>query len=265
MSLITGVDLSHHQRDVDFTALAGAARFVFLKATEGTSYVDATFARRWALAKGANLTRGAYHFARPASSAKAQAQHFLRTVGPVERGDLLALDLEVADGVGAAAIAAWAKAWLAEVEDATGRTPILYTGPGFWDAHVAPAGAVGFSRFPLWVAHYTTAPKPRLPKGFDRWAIWQFTSDGRAPGVSGRCDVNRCDESTLAALTGNHDQEDDDMTTDQDRRLANAEAQAHEANVRAANAEAWSRLIALKLGITDDQLIAASEKNRPGG
>lgn len=58
--------------------------------------------------------------------------------------------------------------------------------------------------------------------------------------------------------------EEDDMTADQDRKLASAEAQAHEANVRAANAEAWARLIALKLGITDDQLIAASEKNRPG-
>lgn len=33
--------------------------------------------------------------------------------------------------------------------------------------------------------------EPLLPRGFSRWVLWQFTSDGAIDGVKGRCDVNR--------------------------------------------------------------------------
>jgi cell wall-associated NlpC family hydrolase len=95
-----------------------------------------------------------------------------------------------------------------------------------------------------------------------------FEARGAAYGVNTFEALGR--NWTAAALipgldySQHHPPKEDDVTADQDRKLASAEAQAHEANVRAANAEAWARLIALKLGITDDQLIAASEKNRPG-
>lgn len=42
---VRGVDVSHYQGEIDWTVLAGnGIDFVFLKATEGSTYVDETFA-----------------------------------------------------------------------------------------------------------------------------------------------------------------------------------------------------------------------------
>jgi nucleoid-associated protein YgaU len=48
-----------------------------------------------------------------------------------------------------------------------------------------------FSEYPLWIAHYTEKPRPRLPKGWKRWTLWQYTDQGRVSGIGGRCDLDR--------------------------------------------------------------------------
>ena len=94
--MVAGIDVSHFQRDIDWTALAASDfRFCFIKATEGAGTVDPKFHKNWQGAKNAGLLRGAYHFFHPTSSAAAQAESFLRTLGPFQSGDLPpALDLE---------------------------------------------------------------------------------------------------------------------------------------------------------------------------
>ena len=81
-----GVDVSHYQGIIDWTAVAGQSyRFTFAKATEGTTYVDATYPVNRAGAEGMGLRFGAYHFGRPggsgasgiAANAIAQADHFV--------------------------------------------------------------------------------------------------------------------------------------------------------------------------------------------
>ncbi|MGH3658900.1 MAG: glycoside hydrolase family 25 protein, partial [Micromonosporaceae bacterium] len=72
--------------------------------------------------------------------------------------------------------------WLDTVEDLTGRTPIIYTGPSFWNDHV---GSNAFGRYPLWIAHYTTKPSPIIPVGWTAYTFWQYTSSGRVSGIQG--------------------------------------------------------------------------------
>lgn len=201
MSIVQVIDIASYQGAVDFTKVkASGVRAVICKATEGTTFVDAWFARNWAGIKAAELIRGAYHFGRPRYPASAQAEHFVRTVGPLSPGDLpYVLDIEVADGQTSMAVETWIAAFIRCMRELTGRTPIIYTGPGFWAASVK---STMFGVHPLWVAHYTSRPAPTIPMGWDRWHIWQHTSDGQVPGITGRVDCNRVEEGVLHALAG---------------------------------------------------------------
>jgi GH25 family lysozyme M1 (1,4-beta-N-acetylmuramidase) len=201
VSLVQIIDISNHQGAVDFAKVkASGMRAIICKATEGTTFVDPWFYRNWAGIKSAGLIRGAYHFGRPKFVATAQAEHFVRTVGPLMGGDLpYALDIEVDDGQGPAAIEVWVGAFVRRMVELTGRKPIIYTGPGFWNGKVR---SKLFGSHPLWVAHYTTRPAPQIPTGWDRWHIWQHSSDGTVPGIKGRVDVNRVEEGVLLALAG---------------------------------------------------------------
>ncbi|MBL0015595.1 MAG: hypothetical protein IPP17_03940 [Bacteroidetes bacterium] len=102
---IRGIDVSRYQGKIEWAKVKQAGiRFAFIKATEGTDYVDPYFAVNWDEAKDKGIARGAYHFFRPAQDGKAQAEHFLKQV-KWTKGDLPpVLDLEVTDEVTAAAI-----------------------------------------------------------------------------------------------------------------------------------------------------------------
>jgi lysozyme len=205
---IVGPDVASYQHpggaSIDWGRVAGRAGFAFVKATEGTTYVNPWFGRDWAGARNARLVRGAYHYARPAlplSTAVDQARAFVRVVGSTrEQGDLPAvLDLEETGGLGPAQLSAWARAWLTTAEALTGRLPVLYTYRYFWGA--AMGGDPTFGAYPLWLAAYSgTAPAP-LP-GWSRWTFWQHTSAAHYPGISGGVDesVFCCADSTLAGL-----------------------------------------------------------------
>jgi hypothetical protein len=65
-ALSEGIDVSHWQGSVDWDRVRAAGkRFVFLKSSESTDYVDPTYASNRSEARAAGLLVGAYHFAQP--------------------------------------------------------------------------------------------------------------------------------------------------------------------------------------------------------
>jgi lysozyme len=73
----TVVDLSHWEAWVDFAqARAAGGAAIILKATQGTGFVDPTFASRAVGANASGLLPGAYHFF-DTSDPTAQAGYFL--------------------------------------------------------------------------------------------------------------------------------------------------------------------------------------------
>ncbi|MCW2500549.1 MAG: glycoside hydrolase family 25, partial [Frankiales bacterium] len=203
---LTGVDVSKYQHDdgraIDWDAVRRSGQtFAFLKATGGSDRVDPWFAREWAAAGRAGMVRGAYHYADPSGSADAQAAHVVSVVGSTrERGNLgIVLDLESTGGLAPRQLVAWAHAFLSGVERRTGRVPIVYSYPYFWQT--AMGGDRSFGAYPLWLARYAdTAPDP-LP-GWSRWTFWQRSSTGRVPGIPGTVDLDVmcCSAGTLTAL-----------------------------------------------------------------
>jgi lysozyme len=78
--------------------------------------------------------------------------------------------------------------WLESVEKETGSTPMIYVSPSFMrDIFENPAL---FAPYPVWVAHYTTASAPSVPKPWESWTFWQYTNHGTTPGVQGFVDCN---------------------------------------------------------------------------
>ena len=60
---VTGVDVSHYQGTIDWKKLAEQdLDFAFIKATEGSSYIDECFYDNWKEAEKTDLCIGAYHF-----------------------------------------------------------------------------------------------------------------------------------------------------------------------------------------------------------
>ena len=133
--------------------------------------------------KSNGIIRGAYHFFRPGSDARAQAENFLKIVHAPGPGDLPpVLDVEVNDNKGSSEIIAGVQAWMDTVAQRLQCNPIIYTSASFWNANVH--GSTQFAAHPLWVAHYTSNPQPNLPDGFPGYAIWQFTEQGITSGVA---------------------------------------------------------------------------------
>ena len=111
---VLGIDVSHNNDQVDWTAVAGSdVKFAFIKATEGSSIVDARFDENWTALGETHLLRGAYHFARPGSDPETQAAHFAAVVGQRTWSTLPpALDLEVDGGLPPAQVVQWAVAFI---------------------------------------------------------------------------------------------------------------------------------------------------------
>lgn len=208
--MLQGIDVSHWQGAVDWKKVAGAGfKFCFLKATQGSGFVDKRVKANVAGAKAAGLYVGLYHYFTPTGDAGAQFGNFWATVlncgGP--KGLLVpVLDVEGDNqnslgGMDAGAYAKSCLAWLSYLKKKTGRDGIVYTYPYFAKQL---NGALG--EYPLWIASY---PKLTLESGkltgvagWDDWCFWQWSNAGRVAGVGGSVDMDSFngDEAALRRL-----------------------------------------------------------------
>lgn len=81
---VRGLDVSHHQGHIDWSALKGWD-FVYIKATEGRTWTDPLFEENWLGAGQAGLVRGAYHFLVTTSTGQAQGEHLPSGCGTSSR------------------------------------------------------------------------------------------------------------------------------------------------------------------------------------
>lgn len=183
--VVRGIDIYHGDMIRDINQVKVGAVYAFLKAYEYTA--DSLFAPRWKAMQVAGIIRGAYDFFHPSRDPVAQANAFIKIVGPLGAGDLpCALDWESTDGVPSAKDRDNGLAWLTTVEKATKKIPIIYGGPYFLQALALDSR---FSRFPLWVAHYGVRC-PLVPKPWQTWTFWQGSDNNSVPGMIGHCDTD---------------------------------------------------------------------------
>jgi len=193
-----GVDVSNHNGPVDFKAVKNDGRaFAFVLATDGSSFTNNLFGSQYRGAGKAGLVRGAYHFARPGSSASEQANHFLKTIDYRNDGKSLppTLDLEPNEpgsptcyGLNHKQMKAWIKEFLGKVKKTTKRDAIIYTNPTFWKECTGNSKA--FKGHPLWIAEWGVG-KPSKIGGWSDYTFWQYSTTGHVDGVNGNVDTDR--------------------------------------------------------------------------
>ena len=188
---IHGIDISHHQGDIDWEELRDKGlinetpiRFIMIKATEGATTVDENFKENFYQAREYGFTRGAYHFYSVYSSARQQANFFIKNV-KLERGDLPpVLDVEhkpkyQSDQEFKASI----MEWLNTVESHYKVKPIIYT---YYKFKLQYLSDPVFDQYPYWIAHYYVDKVEYEGP----WKFWQHTDVGRLPGIKGNVDFN---------------------------------------------------------------------------
>jgi lysozyme len=184
---IKGVDVSHHQRAIDWSEVAqrNEIQFGFVKATEGADFTDTLFCDNWERMGRMGMRRGAYHFFRAYGCGVEQANHFL-SILEMKTGDLPpVLDIETLDGVTPEVLRQEAREWLGHVELKLGIKPIIYSNQHFYDRFLAGGE---FDHYPLWIARYAT-DAPVLSDG-RQWTFWQYSNEGCVDGISKKVDVN---------------------------------------------------------------------------
>ena len=172
---VQGVDVSVYQGAFDWNAQkAGGISFGYARIGDGLGG-DSEFTSNWSNMKAAGVLRGAYQFFEPGEDEVAQANLMIGAVGKLGQGDLpCMIDVEVTGGQSGGTIAAKVAHWISLVQQGTGKAPIIYTGPYFWEDNV---GSASFGATPLWVADYGPSC-PLIPSGWATWTFWQYSDGG---------------------------------------------------------------------------------------
>lgn len=197
MTATHGIDVSEWQGRIDWpTVRADGIDFAVIRAGYGLAHPDPMFAANWKAAGAAGVQRAAYLWLRASQPARAQAAYLAGAMGPLDAADADPwCDFETADKMPAAVALGALADFCDELEQRTGRVPVIYTGPSFWRSLGTRTGA--FGRYPLAIAEYGVAA-PHVPAPWSTWTYWQHTSAGNVPGIPGRVDL---DLSTVGAVT----------------------------------------------------------------
>jgi hypothetical protein len=193
-----GQDWASYQ---DYTPNTGGLAFVFVKTTEGLSYVNPKAASQVATARSGGLVVGHYHYPHMANNAAAECDYFL-THANAQPGDILVLDWEGYDtankNVPWERQVAYKGAFLARLRAAAPtRQRLTYCNTDYLGRD--PKGEYGDG---LWIA---TAGRPAGEPGIDhQWLIHQYSTAG---GI----DHDYCPLSPAELRAWAHAKEDTDM------------------------------------------------------
>jgi GH25 family lysozyme M1 (1,4-beta-N-acetylmuramidase) len=160
---VTGVDVSGYQSATfDTKGLA----FAFVKATEGTGYVNPRYRAQVAHSRSAGLVVGHYHFGK--NGGAAEADYFLSKLD-LRAGDILAFDWETS-GVSQAE----RDAFISRVKaKAPGHKVVLYCNTDYWHHRDSDNGGPMDG---LWIADPNhPAGKPSVQHG---WVFHQYSWAG---------------------------------------------------------------------------------------
>jgi lysozyme len=188
--MLTGIDISSHQANTDFALIATAIDFAVTKVTEDDDYTNPYY--RWQVDQPRlhNMPLGHYHYAQPTKGAPLadQFRHFQSRID-LQPGERNALDLEE----GAGDLSEWAYEWCVRAGLRWGARPLLYTFPFFADQHGLHAPKLA-EVCDLWYAWYPNSGKPDTAwpsvAPWGKALVWQYTADGRVPGIDTVVDLN---------------------------------------------------------------------------
>ena len=181
---VRGIDVSHYQGEIDWSVIAEQnISFAFVKATEGSTYVDETFLYNFNSARQNGVPVGAYHFFSYDSSGKTQAENFIKNVIPFDGMLPPVIDIEFygtkeEDPPSKEAVDTELAAFISAIEKHYGLKPILYATEITYDLYLAD----DYAEYDIWIRNVTGTPS--LSDGRE-WTFWQYTNREKLDGYNG--------------------------------------------------------------------------------
>lgn len=181
---VVGVDISSYQGEIDWQVLSNQdIQFAFIKATEGSSFVDKNFAYNFEEAIKTDLRVGAYHFFSYDSSGSTQANNFIANVPKSSKMLPPVVDVEfygdkeknlpdkdeVTENL---------TALLKKLEDYYAVKPIIYATRKSYKLYISGS----YPDYDIWIRDVYFTPK--LLDGRE-WTFWQYSDKGRLDGYRG--------------------------------------------------------------------------------
>ncbi len=182
-----GVVVSHHNNNVDWnviTAYYPDIKFVYIKATEGSTGRDANYRKYLEGARKAGLKVGAYHYLRSTSNVRDQFRNFSQTVKKSDVDLIPAVDVEERDNWSRSEFQDSLQLFLNLVKDDFGVAPMIYSVNSFYNKNCAPE----FNGYHLWIGRYGK-DEPTI-KGKGTYTLWQFSESGKLKGTVKAIDQN---------------------------------------------------------------------------
>lgn len=190
-----GIDVSGWQGSINYNQVANSGiEIVYMKASEGTNFVDPYFNENYTNAKANGLKVGFYHYltARSNSDAIAEATFFVSTISGMIPDCRLAMDFESFGNLSIEEINEIGLTFMQTVESLSGKEMVIYS-----DTSNASNIFQGeLTNYPLWVAQYEVE-EPTANGNWSNWVGWQYTDVGEIAGINGYVDRDRFTDGIL--------------------------------------------------------------------
>lgn len=142
-----GIDISHHNGSINFESVKNEEiELVYIKATEGTTYIDDNILTNYNGAFKAGLKTGFYHFLVGTSAPETQAEHFYNNIKNKQNDLKPCLDVELNNFN----VMDYTLRFIKKIEEMCELQLCIYTGGYFANDNLDSR----LDKYSLWIAHY---------------------------------------------------------------------------------------------------------------
>lgn len=176
-----GIDVSKYQGKINWRSVAKSktVKFVYIRATEGTSIKDSYYKSNVDSARKAGIYVGSYHVYSSKTTASQQFANFKSVVSKKKQDLIPVLDIE---GYHSGRLdMARVDKLLQLMESEYGVKPMIYTSEKVYCDHFQ---GKKYAPYHIFIAKYKGSPSVR-------YTVWQHSRTGRVRGISGDVDLDK--------------------------------------------------------------------------
>ncbi len=209
-----GIDISHHQGDIDFNKLKGNIDFAMVRTSYGSFYEDRKYKRNINGLERIGVPYGLYHFSYATSieEAKKEAVGFINIIKKYNPTYPVVIDIESSNrttNVKNDTLVDITDTICSMIENA-GYYVMIYANLDYFNGKL---NSSKLDRYDKWLAQWSS--KPTYNKNF---GIWQYSSKGTVPGITGNVDLNVSYKDYSSIINKNKKESEigqDNITNDQ--------------------------------------------------
>lgn len=178
-----GIDVSHHNGEINWKQVPDV-EFVYIKATEGATFVDPMYQQNIKGARAKKLRVGAYHYFRTTSSVQKQFENYKQHVRKEDIDLIPMVDVEECRNWSTKQFQDSLILFIQLVKSHYGKAPMIYSVNTFYNRYCAPR----LNNYHLLIGRYGN-DEPFI-KGKGNYTIWQKSQTGKLTGIPKSVDID---------------------------------------------------------------------------